>query len=76
MTQALRNEKTIKHTIFDDVISSKHNTAPASYDTYTHMSQKIGDINVHIKSSFYPDKNLYDALFNITNMKLKENPAV
>ena len=36
---------------------------------------KINDVNIHIKNSFYPDKNLYDILFSLVSTRLKEKLA-
>ncbi len=38
-------------------------------------SLKINDLNVHLTSCFYPQKNLYDILFSIANIRLKKQPA-
>lgn len=42
---------------------------------YKTTSLKIDNLNVHIKSYFYPQKSLYDILFSIANTRLKERPA-
>ncbi len=38
-------------------------------------SLKVNNLNVHVTSRFYPQKNLYDILFAIANTRLKEKPA-
>ena len=35
----------------------------------------IGNLTVKVKSCFYPEKNLYDILFAIASMRLKEKSA-
>ncbi len=36
---------------------------------------RIDNLNIHVKSYFYPQKSLYDILFSIANTRLKEKPA-
>jgi len=38
-------------------------------------SLKINNLTVNIKNNFYPDKRLYDILFSIVNLRLKEKSA-
>ena len=42
---------------------------------YKSSSLKIKNMTVNVKSSFYPEKNLYDILFSIVSAKLKEKSA-
>jgi len=50
--------------------------ATLSSDTFPQITVlKINDVNIHIKNSFYPDKNLYDILFSLVSTRLKEKLA-
>ena len=55
------------------VTQAQDNTMIPSMSSCKTTSLKIGELKVNIRSSFYPDKSLYDALFAITSMRLKEN---
>ena len=51
------------------------NTLPSNDEAYKVTILKIGDMNVHVRSSFYAEKNLYDILLSIASLKLKEKSA-
>ena len=43
--------------------------------TYIFSSHKIGNLNVHIKTSFHPEKNLFDIMLSMVKTRLNEKPA-
>lgn len=75
MSNLLFSSDAIKVTVFDNLSIPNRNEASLLSDICETTSLKIGDINVNVKSSFHQDKSLYDAIFMITNTRLKETSA-
>ena len=76
MVQILQNSNTESSSAtLDDMLTSTYKEADTPNDnceTTSTTSLKIGDLKINIRSSFRPNKNLYDSLFVIVNTKLKE----
>jgi len=43
--------------------------------TYQDSSLKFGALRVNVKSFFYAEKSLYDILYSLVSVKLKEKSA-
>jgi hypothetical protein len=56
-------------------IQAKPNVSPNNDASYRTNVLRVGDLNVRVKNRFYPDKSLYDILFSIVNLRLKEKSA-
>ena len=72
MAHALQDRNTEK---LGDILVQDCNKIDEQDNSYETTSLKIGNIKVHVRSSFYPDKSLYDAMFMIASTKLKETPV-
>ena len=75
MAHILQDSNTNKQTALTDVLVPISNEACVPNGNRGATSLKIGDIKVNVRSSFHPDKSLYDALFMIASTRLKEMPA-